>query len=551
MTRLSASPRRLRRVLSACVIATLVVAGCQTPPEEFSVESPWTPIAAAPLVDTRFDLSDVLEVLTDSLDTVPVGTAAGGELAFYHEQTFTGSIAEEWLVLGNYGASESVSLGADEALALNLSPVGQSFSFTETASDALGIPSPEGVRLDRIELTAGQLSFTVSSTLGDDVSGNCTLPGLVNADGDPYSFNWNSFQFENGSLSAAQDLAGWTLLPNHDGDALNQIDGEFTVTVINNPNHEAVEGESLSLDFAVDGLSWERVEGDFGQAEISIEQDAVTLALFDDRFTTSGIAIERASLSLEVENGFGVEAILDSVDLISSADGTPDVVFETTAEGAIVAPAEGSSATPSLTVWEINEMNSNVVDFFTPEQRDIDLEMWVRCNPNGPAGTSGNFLDADGQVSARLRTEIPLSIRAAQIDFVDTVDVDIDIAQTAEVDSAELRLILHNGFPFEVVIRAVFLDEDGVAIDSLSTVPLDLFTMPLTDASGVPTEPGVFVHDFFLDWERADRLRTARRVVTEAWCETADAVSGEFVRITEEQGLRMELGLLVYAKIDL
>ena len=198
MIRPSALPRRLRRVLSACVLATLVVAGCQTPPEEFSVESPWTPIAAAPLVDTRFDLADVLEVLTDSLDTVPVGTAAGGELAFYHEQIFTGSIAEEWLVLGNYGATESVSLGADEALALNLSPVGQSFSFTETASDALGIPSPEGVRLDRIELTAGQLSFTVSSTLGDDVSGNCTLPGLVNADGDLYSFNWNSFNSRTG-----------------------------------------------------------------------------------------------------------------------------------------------------------------------------------------------------------------------------------------------------------------------------------------------------------------------------------------------------------------
>ena len=112
-------------------------------------------------------------------------------------------------------------------------------------------------------------------------------------------------------------------------------------------------------------------------------------------------------------------------------------------------------------------------------------------------------------------------------------------------------MILHNGFPFEVDIRAVFLDENGQAIDSLSTAPLHLFTMPPTDASGVPTEPGVFVHDVFLDWERVDRLRNASRVVTEAWCETANALSGEFVRITEEQGLRMELGLLVYAKIDL
>ena len=157
-----------------------------------------------------------------------------------------------------------------------------------------------------------------------------------------------------------------------------------------------------------------------------------------------------------MENGFGVEAILDSLDLMSTADGTPDVVFETTADPLIVAPADGRALPSlSLTVWEINETNSNVVDFFTAEQRDIDLSMQVRCNPNGPAGISGNFLDVDGFVSARLMTEIPLSMRAAQIDFVDTVDVDIQIEEQAEVDSAELRLILHNGFPFEVVIRAV------------------------------------------------------------------------------------------------
>ena len=198
MIRPSASPRRVWRALSTCALVALVAVGCQSPPEEFSVESPWTPIAAAPLVDTRFDLADVLEVLTDSLDTVPVGTAAGGELAFYHEQTFTGSIAEEWLLLGAYTASQSVVLSEEEALALNMSPVGQSVTLTETASEELDVPEPEGARLDRVELSAGQLSFTVSSTMGDDVSGNCTLPGLVNADGDSYSFNWNSFQFEKG-----------------------------------------------------------------------------------------------------------------------------------------------------------------------------------------------------------------------------------------------------------------------------------------------------------------------------------------------------------------
>ena len=173
--------------------------GCQTIPEEFSAPT-WTPIAAVPLVDTRFDLSDVLEVLTDSLDTVPVATTGEGELAFYHEQVFTGSIAADWLVLPDYGSSESVTLSADEALALNLLPPGQSITFSDAAAASLDVVEPEDALLDRIELSGGTLSFNLSSSMGDDLSGNCTLPGLLDPDGVPYSLNWNSFLFNGGTF---------------------------------------------------------------------------------------------------------------------------------------------------------------------------------------------------------------------------------------------------------------------------------------------------------------------------------------------------------------
>ena len=52
-------------------VSLLVFSGCERPAEEFEVPS-WTPILAVPLVDTQFDLEDVLQVLSDSLDTVPV-----------------------------------------------------------------------------------------------------------------------------------------------------------------------------------------------------------------------------------------------------------------------------------------------------------------------------------------------------------------------------------------------------------------------------------------------------------------------------------------------
>lgn len=547
---LSASLRRCCRSVLFWTFAVMVGAGCQTVPEDFTVSS-WTPIAAVPLVDTRFDLSDVLEVLIDSLDTVPVGAMSNGELAYYHEQNFSGSIAEEWLVLPSYEAASSFVLGAGEAAALNLLPEGESVSFQGDVSSGFEVAQPEGAVLNRVDLSSGALTFTLTTTMGDDLSGVVSIAGLVDPDEVPYEMVWNSGQFTNGSLVVSQDLAGWSILPDQGLDGTNIIQGEYTFTMVNTPDHDAVEGEFLICDFVLSDMAFERTEGDFGTSDIDLEEEAVSFALFDDRFTTSGLEIERASLRLEVENGFGVDAVLDSLDFTSSADGTADVVFETTAEGLFVPSAEGSSAFPTLAVWEIDETNSNVVDFFSAKPRDIDLSMRIRCNPDGPVGPNGNFLDADGFVSARLMTEIPLSIRAEQIDFVDTVDVDIEIEEEAQLDSAELRLILHNGFPFEVAIRASFLNADGDAIDSLSTEPLDLFTLPVMDVNQVPVEPGVFVYDFFLDWERAEGLRSAERVVMEAWVETADAQLGEFVRITEEQGLRMELGLLVYAKIDL
>lgn len=528
----------------------MVGAGCQSVPEDFTV-SDWTPIAAVPLVDTYFDLSDVLEVLVDSLDTVPVGAMASGELAFYHEQNFSGSIAEEWMILPSYEATAALVLGADEAAVLNLSPAGDSLSFGDEVSSGFEVAEPEGAVLDRVKLSSGALSFTLTSTMGDDLSGVFAVSGLVDPDEMPFELVWNSGQFTNGALVVVQDLAGWSLFPEQGLDGTNTIQGEYTFTMVNNPDHEAVEGESLSYDFVLSDMAFERTEGDFGTSDIDLEEEAVTFALFDDRFTTSGLEIERASLRLEVANGFGVDAVLDSLDFTSSAEGTADVVFETSAEGLFVPSAEGSSSFPTLSVWEIDETNSNVVDFFSAKPRDINLSMRIRCNPEGPVGPNGNFLDADGFVSARLMTEIPLSIRAEQIDFVDTVGVDIEIEEQAQLDSAELRLILHNGFPFEVAIRASFLNAEGEIIDSLSTEPLDLFTLPAMEANGVPVEPGVFVYDFFLDWERVDVLRFAERVVMEAWVETADAPAGQFVRITEEQGLRMELGLLVYSKIDL
>ena len=75
--------------------------------------------------------------------------------------------------------------------------------------------------------------------------------------------------------------------------------------------------------------------------------------------------------------------------------------------------------------------------------------------------------------------------------------------------------------------------------------------MPALTSEGVPLAPSEFRQDFFFDWERSNRLKLADRMVVQAWCATADANLGAFVRLTEDQDLWMQLGALLYTRIEL
>lgn len=532
------------------LMAVVLWAGCQPFPEEVSAEGTWAPIVAVPLVDTEFDLGDVLKAVTDSVDTVPVATLSSGELAFVHREAFSGSIAEEWLVLPGLSETESVVFDEAVAFGLELLPPGEVLTVSDTLSTAYLVEEPEGVLLSEVRFASGSLTFTLSTTTEEYIAGEILLPQLLDPQGMPWSIVWEPNALAMGSFTVEQDLTDWRLAPQNTPLDTNRLDAAFTLFLSNNPFGIAQAGQSLDLALTMEDLAFARVEGDFGQSTVSLEQSSSTFDLFDDRFTTSGLAIDRARVELQVTNGFGLEAVMDSLTMTSSGGG-PDVVFETVAPAFPVASANGSADEPVLSTWVIDESNSNIVEFFSAEPRTLDIGLQIQSNPGGLAPGEVNFVDANGFVAADFLAEIPLSLRAEQVDFVDTLAFSLNAEEQAELDSAELRFIFHNGFPFGVEAQAVFLSPEGVALDSL---PLEVFSMlalPVLDDQGLPVEPAVSVTDFFFDWDRADRLRLADRIVIQAWGRTPEATEGTFVRVTEDQGLRMEIGAVLYTHMSL
>jgi hypothetical protein len=536
--------------LGVCFVVLLAASGCHAPAEEFEIPD-WTPIVAVPLVDTHFDLADILETLSGSVDTMPVEVMAGGQLAFVYSEDFTGTLASEWLLVPSVFKSAELVLDEPLASAINLTDPGDVLVLSDTLTSEMIVDSPPGALVDDVELAQGLLTFSVQSTLGEQVEGQLTIPNLLDPMGMPWSVAWTDAMLDGGSFEVNEDLTGWRIIPeNLNVQDTNVVRAFFDVFVINDAGHTSEAGEYLAAQFSMEDLVYERVVGDFGSSQIFLEEGTSSLALFDDRFTVSGVALAEANLSLEVTNGFGLAAILDSVELLAMVDGVVVSELVHTVPPLFVPPASGDYLSPSTTTWLMDATNSNVTSFFSVEPREVSIAAWVRSNPEEVTPDNPNFLDADGYVNAKLRAEIPLGFRVEQLDFLDTVDVEMDFGDEAtELDSASLRMIVHNGFPFGVEVSAVFLDEFGDPVDSLSLSPLPIFSMPDLDAAGAPVEPAVFTHDFPFDWERANRLKLVRSAVLRAWSSTPDAALGEMVYLTEDQGLQLELGAKCYLRI--
>ena len=532
------------------LVLCMGLGACQKPAEEFEVPD-WTPVVAVPLVDTRFDLADVLELLSDNVDTVPIAELEGGQLAFVYSEQFSGTLADEWLEIPDVVEAAELALDTALAEAINITPAGTVLPLSDTLISEMIVDNPPGALISAVNLAQGNLSFAVGSTLGDEVEGQITIPNLLDPTGLPWSVAWTDDMFVDGTFQVTEDLSGWRILPeNPNVQDTNLVRAYFDVFVINDAAHTAVPGEALSAEFVMDELVFDRVEGDFGSSNITLEESASTFELFDERFTVSGVDLGQASLTLDITNAFGVEAILDSVDLWAIEGGVVVEELNSTAGPLLVPPASGSQQSPSQVSWTIDETNSNITSMFSVEPRELELAAWVRANPNEVDPAAPNFVDADGYVTAEFSAEIPLALRVGQLDFRDTLALSLDLEDGAqELDSASLRLILHNGFPFGVDVAVTFLDSSGVAVDSLALAPLPVLTTPEVDEDGLPLEEALFVHDFFFDWDRAEVLRSVDRAVLRAWSASSDAGDGTIVRITADQGLGMELGAKLYLRV--
>ena len=95
--------------------------------------------------------------------------------------------------------------------AINLTPPGTVLTLSDTMVSEMTVDNPPGALVDLVVLSEGVLTLTVSSTMGDDVEGQLSIPMLFDPNGMPWSVAWTADMLESGSFVVTEDLTGWSI----------------------------------------------------------------------------------------------------------------------------------------------------------------------------------------------------------------------------------------------------------------------------------------------------------------------------------------------------
>jgi len=171
--------------------------------------------------------------------------------------------------------------------------------------------------------------------------------------------------------------------------------------------------------------------------------------------------------------------------------------------------------------FELDNSNSNVKALLESLPDHLEYSIDVDINPNGNYYNYQDFVDFEKSLDISMDIEIPLSLKANNLQLVDTIDFSLE-GQTGfdNIRNIDFNFIVDNSFPLSAKTQLYFLDQNGKIIDSL-------FTDYVEVASGIPVAPLCKVNDMVnshfvseFDDERTQKIKKTTKAVIKAYFNT-------------------------------
>lgn len=473
--------------------------------EEVEVQADY----ALPLINSTTSIRDLLEA-SDTEATL-INTTSDGTLAFNYETTGPKVKAQE--------------LFADIP----------DFPFAvpnERATVAVEIFP--GVQLETLRLKSGTMNFQIYSSVTDDVNVQVIFSNLMK-NGQPFTFT-EQLIYQGQAPQEFQldpiDVTGYSLSLDNE-----EMTVEYIATKVS-------DGSRVMLD-AVGGWgrnwAYDFVAGNFAADQFGMEQDTLTIDLFDLGFEGE-LSLADPQLHLDFENSFGlgIRTRITQLTMINAAGASVSLSGQFAQEGFLLdAPNFNEVGMAKSSTLTLNKDNSNIVEMLAIQPQKIIYQLSGEINPDNNSAIA--FIQPQSKITTSIRATVPAH---GTFKMQTTQETAVDFGQPDQLKSASFKLITTNGMPFGAQVQFYFLDDSNTILDSLFNNQEMILTAPSLDADGFPVTPAPLTTEIKVPNHRLSAMNQSKKMLMKINLATTD--NGQTpAKITPDQTLGVKLGAIL------
>jgi hypothetical protein len=396
---------------------------------------------------------------------------------------------------------------------------------------------PNGVKLDRVDLKAGDFSFYLENPNNEPVSVKISIPQIrKNGQALSVEVNLGAYGGSGARPSASNQnsplsLQGYTFIPQND-----------TVYI----QHEATTASGRSVNVAlfvirITNLKFSYAEGFFGSLLYEGGKDTVQIDFFK-RYIGGNLFFADPKVTFILENAFGIPSRSIVKDFrVFTVDGRNLPVESPIMRTGIDFPYprlnEVGQAKRDSFVFDKSNSNLDVLLGSGPRAVAYDVDAFT--NPNGNTGQKG-FITDKSYYKVQVEVELPLYGRGSN--FSSDQSYEVNFSKFERVENVEFKVVTLNETPLDAQVQAYFLDRSGKTLDSLFAAKALVLKGATANVQGFPsgqTEQITFAN---FPKDRFDKIRNTQKMILRVSVSTDVSNPGRLVRLLAQQLIQVKIG---------
>ena len=394
-----------------------------------------------------------------------------------------------------------------------------------------GLGTFGGAELESVIFDTLRFNYIFDANTPNNVDAEIAFAGFLN-DGVPYNFSLTTSASSPAGQVHTVELYNATLDLSNNGTSANTISVSAQVIDGGSLNN----GDPVSVSFFFSKLVPREVNGFVGTRTVQVPPLSFPLNLRGIERFADGLFLSNPIIRFEFYNGAGVPfRISPNLSGVTNNNNLkilelPNLDFA----------GSSQTGTAALTNIQLDRNNTNIPDFIASLPKQMYFSGNLQTNPNGAGGTP-NFVSTLDRAVGNMEFELPMEFSAKDMTYEQRLEnISIWNDNPDFIESLTLGLRSENGFPFDLIVEAVFIDSrSNLPIDS---IVLNVMDPAAVDANGRVTQTKKMNVELELDQDNISNLLKSNALVIRAKLNTPDG-GNTAIKIYDDYFFKSSLSL--------